>query len=94
LSRYTGFETVYILYYCIVFKLLFFKKTTIKKPEDQVQLTDAELNREYQLILNTSDSYLPTNIVHYSYKEDELVFKVDTNPTGDFFFESGYFYDE
>jgi hypothetical protein len=57
-------------------------------------LTDAELNREYQLILNTSDSYLPTNIVHYSYKEDELLFKIDTNPTGIFFFLKVVIFDE
>ena len=38
------------------------------KPQDQLVLTDAELNEEHARILTAANNQIPQNIVRYSYK--------------------------
>ncbi|KAH7825512.1 dynein intermediate chain IC78 [Monocercomonoides exilis] len=57
----------------------FEQKTIIEKPPNQLDLTDAELAEEIQLMLNTTDSFIPTNIVRYSNKD--RAYKLDTSTT-------------
>ncbi|XP_061409358.1 dynein axonemal intermediate chain 1 isoform X2 [Lethenteron reissneri] len=42
---------------------------TLVKPEDQLELTDAELKEEFTRILTANNPHAPQNIVRYSFKE-------------------------
>ncbi|TSK72118.1 Dynein intermediate chain 2, ciliary [Bagarius yarrelli] len=42
---------------------------TLVKPPDQLDLTEAELNEEFTIVLTASNPHAPQNIVRYSYKE-------------------------
>merc|ERR1711963_751881 len=42
---------------------------TLVKPDDQLQLTDAELKEEFTRILTANNPHAPQNIVRYSFKE-------------------------
>lgn len=43
------------------------------KPEDQLELTEAELNEDIMKVLDTENSEIPKNLVVYSFNENAYV---------------------
>ncbi|KAK2952569.1 putative Dynein intermediate chain 2, ciliary [Blattamonas nauphoetae] len=57
----------------------FDQQKQVIKPANQLKLSETELNEEFQLMLNTTDSFMPSNIVRFNFKDKQ--FKSDTNIT-------------